>query len=341
MKKFLINIVAFSSIGVFLLGIVVCSYVVFDPFQVLYKYDTYLSDNEVVKLGKNKDYISTTTFINNIQQKKIKYDSFIFGNSRSIFYEVDDWKKHIDTSSQCYHFDANGEGIFAISKKIEFIKKKGLVLKNTLLFVDYKTLSQTKPATGNHLFLMTPILLDNKNFINFHITFLRTYLKPKFLMGYLDYKLLKQLRPYMLKGQIFEDNPIKYDLVTNEVQFNYFEQLIEAGKYYTPERMAVFYPRDSGETTQAPVIGDAQKNILTNIHDTFIQDSTIYKIIIHPLYDQKKLSPVDVDYLRTLFGKDNVFDFSGSNAITNDYKNYYENSHYRPHVARQILANIY
>jgi hypothetical protein len=341
MKKFLINIAAFTSIGVFLLGLTVISYFVFDPFQVLYSYDSYFSNKEVIKLGKNKDFISTTTFVNNINRKKISYDSFLFGNSRSIFYETADWKKHIGGESKCYHFDANGEGLFAISKKIELIKKEGLRLKHVLLFLDYKTLTQTKPATGNHLFVMTPTLLNNENFFNFHITFLRTYLKPKFLMGYLDYKLFKKLRPYMLKGQIFEDNPVEYDVETNEVKFDYFEQLIASNQYYTPERMAVFYQRDSLETEHPAIIGPKQKNILQKIHKIFERDSTDYNIIIHPLYDQKKLSQEDINYLRQLFGENRVFDFSGINDITKDYNNYYEQSHYRPHIARKILDEIY
>ena len=54
-----------------------------------------------------------------------------------------------------------------------------------------------------------------------------------------------------------------------------------------------------------------------------------------------KLNESDLIYLKDTFGEDNVFDFSGINEFTNDYRNYYEISHYRPHVARKILEIVY
>ena len=70
-------------------------------------------------------------------------------------------------------------------------------------------------------------------------------------------------------------------------------------------------------------------------------NKTNYRIIISPLYNQIKLNNQDLDYLKQLFGKDNVFDFSGINKFTKDYNNYYESSHYRPHIAREIMQLIY
>lgn len=59
------------------------------------------------------------------------------------------------------------------------------------------------------------------------------------------------------------------------------------------------------------------------------------------MYDQLKINEEDLEYLKTLFGDVNVFDFSGINKFTNDYKNYYEASHYRPHVTKEIMEKIY
>ncbi|KAA6318040.1 hypothetical protein EZS27_031899 [termite gut metagenome] len=46
---------------------------------------------------------------------------------------------------------------------------------------------------------------------------------------------------------------------------------------------------------------------------------------------------MDLEYLENVFGEDNVFDFLGINTFTQDYTNYYDDSHYRPHVAREIM----
>jgi len=40
-------------------------------------------------------------------------------------------------------------------------------------------------------------------------------------------------------------------------------------------------------------------------------------------------------------GKKNVYDFSGKNKLTTPIGNYYETSHYRPHVANKIMELIY
>ena len=42
-----------------------------------------------------------------------------------------------------------------------------------------------------------------------------------------------------------------------------------------------------------------------------------------------------------IFGENNVHDFSGISKITNNYKNYYENSHYRTNVTKDILKTVY
>ena len=66
-----------------------------------------------------------------------------------------------------------------------------------------------------------------------------------------------------------------------------------------------------------------------------------YKIVLSPIYNQLKLANTDMAYIKQLFGSENIYDFSGINAITNNYTNYYEDSHYRHKVARQILDSIY
>ena len=105
--------------------------------------------------------------------------------------------------------------------------------------------------------------------------------------------------------------------------------------------MQKFYYRDSIQKYSPKVIGESQYRMLKEISEIFKKHKTKYKIIISPLYDQLKFNKSDVRILQMLFGDENVFDFSGINFITNDYHNYYENSHYRPHVADYIMKVIY
>lgn len=340
MKIFITNLLNFALIGSTIILILFFLYLFLDPFKVINSYETLYDDNDKVRVNLNKDYVSTTTFVKNIKDTTITYNSFIFGNSRSVNYRIGDWEKYLLPQSNCFHFDAFGEALWAINKKIEFIDHKGMKIKNALLILDYETLIQDKPKSG-HLYIITPILVNNKNIIDFHVTFFKAFLSPKFMYAYIDFKISGEVKPYMIKRAMLDDMPINYNMKTNEIKYDYLESLIETNQYYTPERLTDFYKRDSTQQYSPISIRDNQKLILRNIHNIFKNHGTDIKIIINPLYDQVKINSIDLRYLKLLFGQNNVYDFSGINKITNDYTNYYEISHYRPIAARQIIEKIY
>jgi hypothetical protein len=338
MKRFILNLFRFSSLGLIVLIILGIIYITLDPFKVIKSYDSFYEQNAKAWVGINKDYVSTKTFINN--SKRIQYNSFIFGNSRSIFYQVSEWKKYLPNNSVCYHFDASGESLFGMNKKIEFLNNKGVRIENVLLILDKEILLQDKPNT-EHLTITAPDLVNNSNIINFHKTFFFTFLSPKFLYAYFDYKITGVVKPYMKRNNILDDRPRTYDLLSNEIRYDYFENLINKNSYYTNERMTVFYERDTVQKISKQSIFENQEKILANIQAIFRKHNTNAKIIIGPLYNQESLNKKDLAYLKHLFGKENIYDFSGINKFTNDYRNFYENSHYRPHVAAEIMKLLY
>jgi hypothetical protein len=314
-------------------------YAILDPFRVIKKYDSYYNSDEIIGVGINRDYVSTSTFARNTAL--YKYDSFIFGNSRSIYYETETWKDYLNSNSTCFHFDASGETLYGIYRKIQYLDKKDTNINNALLILDYSTLNQVVSRQG-HLFIISPQLEDNKNIIPFHLSFIKAFLTPGFMIAYFDYKISGKVKKYMAKNNLISGSSSHYDLKTNEISYLQFEKLIENGEYYTDEQMKVFYPRDAAQQSDSPItIYSQQEMMLTEINNIFQKHRTNFKIIINPLYDQKRLNKHDLTYLESLFGKDTVFDFSGVNQFTNDYTNYYEDSHYRPCVSREILKIIY
>jgi len=334
MKTFIIKLLCFF-IPVFILLLI---YIAVDPFKVIRRYDTFYEPKAKGWVGLDKDYVSTTTFDNNYQKEK--YNSFIFGASVSFFFQVSDWKKHLDGKSNCYHFDATGESLYALQKKIQYIDKKNIEINNALVILDYLTLILNKPRTG-HIYAISPHLENNKNLFYFHFTFLKAFFSPKFLYAYIDFKLSGKVKPYMIRGHLLDNRPFVYDNITNEMQFANFEKLISEGKYYTEERKKIFFKRDTIQKFSPISIAEDQKRMLQNIFEVFRKHKTTYKIIISPGYNQIKLNTLDLDFLIQLFGRKNVFDFSGINKFTNDYHDYYEAMHYRPHIAREIMKVIY
>ncbi len=339
MRKFLLTILRFVLIGTIPVLILIVVYIKSDPFKVIYSYDEYYDVNDKGRVGLNKDYVSTATFLNNVKRNK-NYDSFIFGSSRSIFYHISNWKKHLPVNSNCFHFDASNETIYAMSKKVEFLDVKGVQIKNALVVFDHGLLSQDKPKSG-HLFAISPALVGNKNMISFQLTFFKAFLSTKFLRAYFDFKLSGEVKPYMRKSNLLDDTKWSYNIEMNELGLDYFEEQILKNEYYTPERISGFYERENAKKTSSVCINENQKTMLASMKKIFEKHQTSYKIVISPLYDQLNLNEADVNHLKMLFGEKNVFDFSGINKFTNDYNNYYETSHYRPKVANEIMDSLY
>ena len=135
--------------------------------------------------------------------------------------------------------------------------------------------------------------------------------------------------------------PVRYNPITNEVQEYVADDAIADGTYYTPARMQRFEGKQFHDSIAPPVIGRKQTALLLTIREIITHHATDCRIVINPLYDQIRLNPRDYDTLCRIFGSENVYDFSGPNIWNSDYRLYYEDSHYRPIVARQMMDIIY
>lgn len=322
-------------IPLFTLG---AAYIWLDPFKVVHSYDKYYPAHCHGGVGLNAGYVSTVNFTNHLDE--MHYDSFIFGNSRSVYYEVADWLKFLPKGCSPYHFDASAETIYGIERKVRFINRKGAKMRNALMVIDVSVLAHTA-ATEGHLYSLPPQLNDYRNLIAFHAGFFGVFLNPKFAYAVADYKLSGKMKEYMIQGGMLSDEDFYYDYRHNEYRNTLYERQIKERTYFSPKRLAVFSGTQHPDSVSPAVIGSKQKELLRSIRHIFAQHGTDYRIVISPLYDQIKISPADLAALKELFGTERVFDFSGANKYNADYHNYYEQSHYRPIVARDIMHKIY
>lgn len=329
----------FKKLAIFSIPFVafVLLYIYMDPFKVIRNYKSYYTSGEPSYISLNKDFISTQNWLNHY--KEYNYDAYILGNSRSMFYQVESWSKYINTPyNKCYHFDASGESLYGIAKKVDFLHQQGAPIKHCLIVVDSEALNQAENSTG-HLFLKDPNISGDNKFI-FQVESMKAFFDFKFLTSYLDFKFSGKVKDYMKKEFLLDDRPFYYDYVTNEVQQKYFEEMIakNPADYYEP-RKDIFTPR--APKTADPVLKAPHLELLKGMKKVFEEAGTDYKIVISPLYNQVKINPADLSILKSIFGKEQVFDFSGVNALTSDIKNYYETSHYRPHVADSVMKIVY
>lgn len=331
MKKFLIKVLAIC-LPIFIMVVI---YISLDVFRVVRHHDYYFRGSDYIWI--NREYVSTMTYLN--QKDKFKYDSFIFGNSRSAMYEIDTWKRYLPNGSRCYHFDASVGSISGLSNEILFIDKTNGNLRNALLVIDNSILSIYEPG-NNRLFANPPILRNDSNFLAFHIANFAAFYNIGFLTALVDYSCFGHYRKYM-EGYLIEPNQYIYLQDINEYRESSKEVKIKKGTYYDTEHLEVFQNIQKPGTYSTKVIGNKEITCLKDIKEIFDKHNTSYKIVISPLYDQIKLNRKNYNILCSIFGKENVYDFSGPNKWNKDYHNYYESSHYRPHVAAEIMDIIY
>ena len=312
-----------------------CIYIISDPFRVLYRYKNYYFPRERQYITLNRDRITTETLIRNYPV--YHYDSYIFGNSRSYFYRTADWSKLIG-SSHCFHYNANDESLYGIVQKLKYLDQHHYTFRNALFVFDIGLLKQSSPNKG-HLFIKHPVY-TRQPWMEYQAEFLKAFFDPRFLVAYLDLRITGKFKGYMKK--VLNDKIYDYEFVHNELFLNDEEQKIKADSAnYYQKKKKIFYERSKVQEMIPPVIKTDQKILLKEMAELLQKQSVDFRLIVSPLYDQKKLNEEDTKYLKELFGSAKVFDFSGKNEMTDPIGHYYENSHYRPYIATQIMEFTY
>lgn len=319
--------------------ILVIYYLVADPFMFVRHNKPFHPIHGVTFEDRNRDFVSACTFDN--YNDSVHYNSFILGNSRSRYYLVEDWKKHLDSDAVCLHFDASNETLNGILLKLRYADKKAKI-QNVLLVLDTFILSEANSNYNSYIFHPAPQTTEENDWVRFQLNGFKTFCAPKFLFAYTDLLLFGEVRQYMKNWKVFTLDVRDYNVISNESTFPDKEKQIQNGTYYDSNKMKKWFKRINTQETIAPqCIHELQLQKLSEISQILHQKGINYKVIISPGYDQEKLNPKDFIILNDLFGQQNVFDFSGKNGITENYQNYYDISHYRPHVTSYILDSIY
>lgn len=334
MKKFVNQLFKFSTLAIFY--IIIVFYInMQDCFKVFGNYNNYYED-AIVDL--NREFVTLASFKSNFQEKK--YNSFIFGSSRSLAYKIPEWEKHLKKSAVGFHFDATGEGIYGIYNKLAYLKKNKTKIDNALIVLDYNTLETTENRKG-HLSISPPELSGESQF-EYYKQYIWASANINFIKEFLQYKFFKK---YSLDNKyIFPNlkNKLKSDYKTGDIYFKTDSIINDDSKKYYAQKISegVFYERINPVNNEVS-ISKKEILLLNQIFEIIKQDHTNCKIIISPLYDQKKLSNERLKLVMSIFGKQNVFDFSGKNKFTESIYSYYESSHYRPKVANTIMNIVY
>lgn len=306
-------------------------YVVADPFCVLHR-KLYAPGFPV---AINRDYASTELYLR--QEAQRDYDSFIFGSSRSLAFRCADWKAALGhPEDRCFHFDAWKESLFGLEAKVRLVDRLGHTMKDALIVVDGSLLAEVVPSR-EPAFRSHP-RLTGQSWPEFELDYLVDFYSNHFCVKYLDYALFGKVRGYM--GPAFNAISFTHLLDTNDEIFSAVDQKISReGAAYWHDHGDLFGPRPGG-TAPITVLPE-QRRLLQAMASVFVRRGAGVRVVVSPLYDQIRMHPADVAALREIFGNDNVVDLSGENRFTADLQNYYESSHFRPPLAREILGLVY
>lgn len=305
-------------------------YVFLDPFRIIYRQD---SPHD---LHWNRDVQGSRLFIQN--NSKHHYSSFIMGNSECMAFMSKTWGKYIGDSIP-FHFDASSEDINSIYNKLNYLDKIGNPIKNVLLITDPTVYRGT--GTENQFGYNHDYKIDGSSAIKFHYIFFSGFITHFLFVGYIDYSLNKTYRTYM-HGSIPDDmEQFIYDSITNDWILQNRLQSIKADSLKFYSNSHIFYERKGTALAFEPCISESCLVTLKKIKQLFEKHNTHYKIVLGPIYSQRPTNKADIERLNQVFGKENVFDFSGVNTYSSNIGNYLDNVHYKPYIGAQLLKVIY
>lgn len=308
-------------------------YVIVDPFMVIYKYNDF---NKRPYIPKNRDFVSSEVYLMNREDEK--FDSYIFGSSTALFVRPSIWESYLEETSRVFSFDASRENIVGIWSKIRYIDHLNDPIRNAVLIIDYNY-AFDKPDRENVLFMKHPGICHS-SWYNFQYRNFLKILDLNFMYSLVSYSLTKEFKPYMSDCLLNERSHL--DPVTNEyTNFSIQEELdIDSIGYYDVRKDR--FPVRSGETCEyIQQITEKHIKMLKEIKRIFDKNATDFRIIIAPNYQQISFNKEDLEVLRTVFGEDNVLDFTGINRFSEEKSNFYDGLHFKPYVGKQMLDIAY
>ena len=327
MRRFLKTVFFLAIIP--LLGLTAL-YFLTDPYKTLKTFSLEYFDST------NRDYVSSELFL--LNYPKQKYDSFILGSSRGCGLNTYHWAKYLPEGSNQFLFQAWGETLTGIEQKIEYIDDMGGGLKNVIILFDIPGSFTGKQLPTNANTIKDPNISGQPKW-KYQLTLLADFIQ----------------KPSQWIRTLHNPTPaITFDTITNDWDSNNrFADLStppakDSLSSLSSKAKAAFLIDISNKTDDDlvcsdPVISHEAELQLRHIRELFDQNRTDYKIIITPAYcfSFPSISPLDLSIMELVFGKNNVYDFSGKNRFTEDYNNFSDPNHFGQHVGWVIIESIY
>lgn len=331
MDIFLKRVVLLLLVPLLLLAAV---YIVTDPYKTLRPFSLTYFDST------NRDYLSSELFLMNYPEQK--YDSFIFGSSRGCGINTYHWLKYLPEGSKQFLFQAWSETITGIDQKVSYIDEHHVDLNNAIVLIDIPGSFSKSQLSTKALSIKDPRFSHQSQWIHQSILFFDFLQKPS-----------QWVRA--VKGYIHPQTPyVGFDVVTNDWKNNNRERNLDCiperdslGNLNSNAKTALFKDYVNNPNAVIPtskdLIDESLLSVLKHINEVFLRHKTDYRIIITPGYCYKypAISSRDLSILKSVFGENRVYDFSGRLDITSDYYSFSDPNHFGLRIGWMMIEEIY
>ena len=189
-----------------------------------------------------------------------------------------------------------------------------------------------------------PTEVSGKSMISLNIDYLKAFFDIPFLSAYIKHNFFgisnDATKLYL------NDNKCFVDHYTNDaVGIRAKEQEINSKgeSVFYKERQEQFAGVDTMRRETMPALfGDSQIALFKRVKAVAQRHNTNLKIAIGPNLETGYMNPKDDAILREIFGDKNVVNYNVPAYKDLEKKeNFYDKVHYRPHIAKQILRDLY
>ena len=119
-------------------------YVVLDPFKVVWHYDNYY-ERQAPHPSLDMDYVSCENYL--ARRDTCHYNAYLMGNSRSQFWQVADWLRHLPEGAVGYHYYGNGETLYRLNCHIRFLHEQQATIDHKVLHDAFMATSMKRNTT--------------------------------------------------------------------------------------------------------------------------------------------------------------------------------------------------
>lgn len=314
--------------------IILAIYIVLDPFRVVRNHDPFYVPGS--PLPYNKGYASTMTYLNG--RERWKYNAFILGTSRTIYFPAKEWARHLGDDASVYHFDAPSDSPSGIAGKLRLIDSKGDSIKYAL--IEIAPWSFGAEESDDFAFRRPWQLTGIEKLPHFHYTFVRDFFRRSMFTALMRYYATGQIRVQdagLFQQRSWSDNPVNNETINDSV-----ERLIATNPRLFYEGKAIKFATSPKKFHYAQTdVPERERLALMEIAGILKRHHTDYRIFIGPEFTHVLMPPQNRRLLDSIFEPSRVIDLSLFPPAFTKPMAFYDPIHFRPHIGAMLLDSMY